>query len=81
MFQKMRAHAGAVAASLGVGAALVASPTYAAPPDITGYTSAIGDVITAVTTAVPTVLVSVLAVTAGLLVVRVGIRFARSFIK
>lgn len=59
----------------------VPTSTFAAPPDISAYTAAIADVMTAITTAVPTMLIAVLAVAAGLIAVRVGVRFARSFIK
>jgi len=70
-----------LSAAVGFGLAVAPAAAMAAPPDISDYTDAVGDVITAITTAVPTMLIAVLAVTAGLLVVRVGVRFARSFIK
>lgn len=64
-----------------LGLAVVPVHSFAAPPDISDYTDAIGDVLTAITTSVPTMLITVLAVTAGLIVVGVGVKWARKFIK
>lgn len=53
----------------------------AAAPDLTAYTTAIGDIITGIATAVPTMAVSVGAVGAGVLVLVLGFRFLRRFVK
>lgn len=53
----------------------------AAAPDLTAYTTAIGDIITGISTAVPTMAVAVGAVAAGVLVLTLGFRFLRKFVK
>lgn len=54
---------------------------FAAAPDLTAYTSAISDVIEGIGTAVPTMAVAVGAVAAGLLVITVGFRLLKKFVK
>lgn len=71
------------AASVGavVGASVVAlAPVAAEAPVITEYTGFVADITGAITTAVPTMLLAVAAPVAGLLAVRLGVGFVRSFI-
>lgn len=50
-------------------------------PDVTAYTSAVGDIMSGVTTAVPTMITSLAAMICGLALVRIGVGFVRRFAK
>lgn len=47
---------------------------------VTAYTDAIAELTTALGTAVPVVAIAALGITAGLIVLRVGLRIVRSFV-
>lgn len=59
----------------------IGSVVSAEAPDLTVYTSAVSDIVDGISTAVPTMVVAVGAVAAGLLVITLGLRFLRKFVK
>lgn len=49
--------------------------------DLTSYTSAVTEVVDAIKAAVPTVAIAAMGIAAGILVLQLGLRFLKKFVK